>query len=134
MKLIAIDFDDVISDQPSRWLQIIRLMENLNFKVIVVTYRCPTCDPEDLDFLREAGIKVYMTKQVAKRPFLTNLGITPDIWIDDTPESILFDYKVFEGDFIPNEKHDFDLVVDLPTGAHDLCIALEKKKIPVYKS
>ncbi len=121
MKLIAIDFDDVISDQPSRWLQIIRLMENLNFKVIVVTYRCPTCDPEDLDFLREAGIKVYMTKQVAKRPFLTNLGITPDIWIDDTPESILFDYKVFEGTFRPNENHDFDLTV-------------ENTKIPVYKS
>lgn len=132
MKLIAIDFDDVISEQPSRWLQIIRLMENLNFKIIVVTYRCPTCDPEDLDFLRKAGIKVYMTKQVAKRPFLTKLGIIPDIWIDDSPESILFDYNVFEGTFTQNEKHDFDLTVDLPTSAHDLCIALEKKKMSVY--
>lgn len=121
MKLIAIDFDDVISDQPSRWFQIIQLMQNLNFKVIVVTYRCPTCDPEDLDFLRQAGIKVYMTKQVAKRPFLTNLGIAPDIWIDDSPESILFDYKVFEGDFVPNVKHDFALTT-------------KESKYPVYKA
>jgi hypothetical protein len=109
MILVAIDFDDVISDQPSRWLQIMYLMEQLNFHVIVVTYRSPTCYPEDLDFLREKGYKVIMTGQKAKRPFVKALGYEPKIWIDDTPESILFDYNVFQASFFQNEKHDFSL-------------------------
>ena len=107
MVLVAIDFDDVISDQPSRWLQIMQLMEQLNFLVIVVTYRSPTCWPEDLDFLREKGYKVIMTGQKAKRPFVKALGYEPHIWIDDTPESILFDYNTFSGAFFQNKDHDF---------------------------
>lgn len=72
--LLAVDFDDTISARPSLWLDVLETFRNFNFEVIVVTYRQPNCDPEDLQFLVDKGFKVYYTGQKAKRPFLSSGG------------------------------------------------------------
>lgn len=108
--LLAVDFDDTISARPALWVEVLETFRKFNFDVIVVTYRQPNCDPEDLQFLVDKGFQVYYTGQKAKRPFLKELGIEPTVWVDDTPESVLFDYEAFKGVFKKNEKQDFKLV------------------------
>lgn len=93
MKIVGVDFDETISDCEHGWLRVLETLEKVGYQVIVVTYRAPTDWPEDLDFLRTKGYKVYMTGRQGKRRFLEKLGVKVDIWIDDTPESILYDYN-----------------------------------------
>lgn len=107
--LLAVDFDDTISARPTLWLEVLETFRNFNFDVVVVTYRQPNCDPEDLQFLVDRGFQVIYTGQKAKRPFLKELGLFPSVWVDDTPESVLFDYNSFGGGFKQSEKQDFKL-------------------------
>lgn len=99
-KVVAVDYDDTISHNDTAWLSVLLALENIGYQVIIVTYRKPNCCPEDLDFLVKKGYKVYFTSQVGKREWLKDVhNIEVDIWIDDTPESILFDYNVYQGEF-----------------------------------
>lgn len=88
-KIVAVDFDQVISDNNQGWLQILYLFKQIGYNVIVVTYRSPQKDPYELDFLKKAGYEVYFTNNVAKKSYLKEKGINVDIWIDDYPLSIL---------------------------------------------
>lgn len=99
-KVVAVDYDDTISHNDTAWLSVLLALENIGYQVIIVTYRKPDCCPEDLDFLVKKGYKVYYTSQLGKRMYLKEfLKIDVDIWIDDTPESILFDYSTYLGKF-----------------------------------
>lgn len=109
MPTIAVDFDDVISNRPQGWLKVMNSMKQIGFEVIVVTYRQPNMDPVDLQFLIHEGYEVIFTGQKAKRPFVKALGHKVDVWVDDTPESILFDYLPSNGKFCLSSKHDFKL-------------------------
>lgn len=88
-KIVAVDFDQVISDNHQGWLQILYLFKQIGYEVIVVTYRSPRKDAFELDFLEKAGYTIYFTNHVAKKDYLYNKGIYVDIWIDDHPLSIL---------------------------------------------
>jgi hypothetical protein len=107
--IVAVDFDDTISPRKQGWLEILASFKACGYEVIIVTYRQPNCSPEELNFLVENGYPVYFTGQVAKRPFLKKLGIKPAIWIDDLPESILYDYSTYKGKYSKNENHDFQI-------------------------
>lgn len=122
MPVIAIDFDEVISDDHEAWLKVMLTLEKSGFQVIVVTYRGPNDWPSDLDFLREKGYKVYMTDRMAKRQYCARKGIEPKIWIDDTPESILFDYDNLRGFY-----------TDRFSG-RDFCLKVEENTLPDPKS
>jgi len=99
-KVVAVDYDDTISHNDTGWLSVLLALEHLGYQVIIVTYRKHNCCPQDLDFLVKKGYKVYFTGQCGKRDWLKEVhGIEVDIWIDDTPESILFDYNVYQGEF-----------------------------------
>jgi hypothetical protein len=100
-KVIAIDFDDTITTTEAGWLRIMLLMEQLGFHVIVVTYRRPTEWPQDLKFLVDKGYKIYYTSRMAKKGYMQRQGIDVDIWIDDTPEAIVFDMDTLTGAFVP---------------------------------
>ena len=98
MKVVAVDYDDTISDNEIGWLNILVGLEAIGYQVIIVTYRQPDCYPEDLQFIASKGYKVYFTGQTGKREYmLKNYGIHVHVWIDDTPESILFDHNPFTG-------------------------------------
>lgn len=88
-KTIAVDFDEVITDNRDGWLQVLSLFKAIGYNVIIVTYRSPNQDSFELDFLKEAGYQVYFTNRVAKSEYVKLNGIDVDIWIDDYPLSIL---------------------------------------------
>lgn len=88
-KLIAVDYDEVISDNHQGWLQILYLFKQIGYKVIIVTYRSSQKDAYELDFLKKAGYEVYFTNHIAKDAYLKEKNIKVDIWIDDYPLSIL---------------------------------------------
>ena len=65
-KTIAVDFDDVITDNQDGWLQVLSLFKKIGYNVIIVTYRSPSQDAFELDFLKESGYTVHFTDRVAK--------------------------------------------------------------------
>jgi hypothetical protein len=89
-KVIGVDFDETISDNPEGWLQILLLMERIGYHVVIVTWRKPTEWPTDLDFLVDKGFKIYYTSRQSKQKFMNAQGIKVSIWIDDNPSAILF--------------------------------------------
>lgn len=98
--IVAIDFDETITTNPPLWLSIMNIMRNAGWDVIVVTYRKPDADPHELFFLQQQGFRIYFTGQVGKRKWLwERQRISPDIWIDDSPESILLDYDTTKWKF-----------------------------------
>lgn len=87
-KVVAIDFDETISDNPSAWLMVMKTLEMCGYHVVVCTWRYPHTHPEDLQFLVDKGYSIFYTGLRAKRPFMEALGIYVNIWIDDNPWAI----------------------------------------------
>ncbi len=90
-RVVAVDFDETISDNPGTWLSVMRALELGGYTVYVVTWRSPTTAPEDLQFLVDKGYKIYYTSFKAKQEYMASLGIEVAIWIDDNPFAILND-------------------------------------------
>jgi hypothetical protein len=90
--LVAIDFDQTITEHPQGWLEVINTMKAVGMRVIVVTFRQPTCDPHELDWLDKHVEAVIFTGQRNKDQACKIRGFNVDVWIDDTPMSITHDY------------------------------------------
>lgn len=88
---IALDFDKTYDKAPKFWDTFIDNCHGNGFEVILATYRHPTEDWDPLMDDLQKKIPLYFTDGKAKRPFLENLGVTVDIWIDDNPHSIVDD-------------------------------------------
>lgn len=88
-KVVALDFDETISDNEPLWLQVMLALEKGGYHVIVCTWRKPDMYPEDLQFLVDKGFKVYYTSGEAKQVYMARQKIRVDIWIDDNPYAIL---------------------------------------------
>jgi len=86
--VVAVDFDETISDAPQVWLQTMKCLETGGYQVVVVTWRSPTTYPEDLQFLLDKGYKVFYTSFKSKRQYMESLGIKVAIWIDDNPWAV----------------------------------------------
>lgn len=91
--VFAIDFDNTISRDPEGFLAIMHLLEMRGHVCYVVTARPSDLYPEDLNFLKDKGYRVFFTELKAKRKFMEAQGIHIDVWIDDSPGAILNDYK-----------------------------------------
>jgi len=96
-KVIAIDFDETISDNEHAWLLVMQLLERQGYHVVVCTWRLPTYYPEDLQFLVDKGFKVYYTSLQAKHEYMKSQGVNVAIWIDDNPFAILNNAENFKG-------------------------------------
>lgn len=90
-KVIAVDFDETISDNEDGWLRILELFEKIGYHVVVCTWRTPTTYPEDLQFLVDRGYSVFYTSLQAKKEYMAAQGVDVAIWIDDNPFAILND-------------------------------------------
>lgn len=90
-KVIAVDFDDTISDNESGWLRVLALFEKIGYHVVICTWRTPETYPEDLQFLVDKGYAVFYTSLQSKKDFMEAQGINVSIWIDDNPFAILND-------------------------------------------
>lgn len=88
-KVVAVDFDETISDNPEAWLRVMKTLEVVGYQVVVCTWRSPSTYPEDLQFLVDKGYKVYYTSFTAKQEYMKAQGVDVAIWIDDNPFAIL---------------------------------------------
>lgn len=94
--IIAIDYDGTYNADMKMFAEIIRLMKNYNHTPIIVTMRYEHEEDNFLNNIRSklaGGIQVYYTGRKAKKEFMSNLGIFPDIWIDDNPNWIYEDSR-----------------------------------------
>lgn len=90
-KIVAVDFDETISDNEAGWLQVLATLERIGYHVVICTWRYPTTAPEDLQFLVDKGYAVFYTSLQCKRDYMAAQGIDVAIWIDDNPYAILND-------------------------------------------
>lgn len=87
--LIAIDYDGTYTADPDLWAAFIASCEARGHEVICVTCRRST--PENRREVIVPSIPKYdhyFTGLSSKRWFLEQMGIKPDIWIDDMPETV----------------------------------------------
>ena len=84
-KIVGVDFDETISDNPIVWLKVMETLEKAGYTVYVVTWRTPNTYPEDLQFLVDKGYKIFYTSHKAKRQYMRDQGIEVSIIIDDNP-------------------------------------------------
>lgn len=86
-KVVAVDYDETISDNPGTWLQVMRLLELGGYVVYVVTWRFEY-ECEELQFLVDKGYKIFYTGRKAKKLHMLSYDIDVAIWIDDNPFAV----------------------------------------------
>jgi hydroxymethylpyrimidine pyrophosphatase-like HAD family hydrolase len=88
--LIALDFDGTYTEDSDMWDDIIKIMHRRGHKVVIVTMRYQD-DPDESINKYFPFQTVYYTNRKAKKPFMDELGIMIDVWIDDSPNWLLND-------------------------------------------
>lgn len=83
--LIALDYDKTFTADRQLWREFVSLAEGRGHSVVIATMRRPD------EAIEDAPCRVVYTSRAAKKAALSQVGINPDIWIDDTPAWILFD-------------------------------------------
>lgn len=99
MKTIAFDFDETITLDEMTFINAMNLFQQCGWRVLVVTFRHPNCDPHELAWFKNNGFEVFFTSQTAKREFMKEQGIEIDVWVDDTPESVIMNFHYSKGFF-----------------------------------
>ena len=89
---IALDYDDTYTLNPELFNEIIKVFKSHGYKVLIVTYRHSTAF-NDMN-MNIKGISDYVfTGGIAKEKYCNECGIEIDIWIDDSPEAIIYSFK-----------------------------------------
>ncbi len=89
MKIICLDYDKSYTTFPELFKIIITTSKKLGYKVILATMRHEFEKDDELIYLETILDGVYYTSRQAKIPYLTGLGIIPDLFIDDCPYFLL---------------------------------------------
>lgn len=87
---IALDYDDTFTRDPMFWNIVIDLAKQRGHEIVCVTMRCPEDETPGLN------IRTIYTEGRAKRPHTDNLGEQFHVWIDDSPEFIVYDARIVE--------------------------------------
>lgn len=101
---IALDYDQTYTLDPTFWNAFIQMLyaSRGDHEVCIVTVRDRNLDRTAELVKLERKVKVIYTAGVAKRWFLSHFGegFVPDIWIDDKPESILYNSPTTPADLV----------------------------------
>ncbi len=85
--LIALDYDDTYTADPDMWDQFIENARMRGHSIVVATMRYSKIEGDDVRAaLAEKVDLIVFTERKAKKQFLRNNQIIPDIWIDDNPD------------------------------------------------
>jgi len=92
--LICLDYDFTFSADPELWTEFVLSAQKKGHGVVCVTLRYNN-EFEAPDVLNSIGklCSVIFTNRKAKKRFLEELNVHPDIWIDDEPEHIFRDAR-----------------------------------------
>ena len=87
---ICIDYDSTYTTDPRLFDAFINMAKNNGHEVICCTMRY---EHEAMEMPETIGRQcpIYFTGRKAKEPFLRAIGISPSIWIDDSPGWIFTD-------------------------------------------
>lgn len=88
--LIALDYDDTYTRDPLGWLTVVTFMKSKGHEFICCTMRTPG-EAHNLHAPLREVMPVHCTSRKAKQAFLADLGIYPDVWIDDNPRWLYVD-------------------------------------------
>jgi hypothetical protein len=97
---ISLDFDDTYTRDPAMWDSFIKLAQASGHTVYCVTARCHEYQPERDEVLDSIGKLVgpehcIFTCGRAKRAETYKQNISIDVWIDDMPEAVVENSKIF---------------------------------------
>lgn len=90
-KIICVDFDGTYTVFPEILEKTIELFKNAGHEVICTTMRYEYEVTDMLIKLQPKVSEIYFTGRKAKLPYLQQLGIFPDLWIEDNPEWLFAD-------------------------------------------
>ena len=84
--LMALDYDETYTLDPYFWKDFIARAHARGHEVIIATMRFDK-GPEADEVNKEIGnmCRIYFTSRKAKLGALKELGVEPDVWIDDNP-------------------------------------------------
>ena len=91
MKIIALDYDDTYTLAPSLWNGLIKVMHDYGWTIHIVTYRHSTAF-SDMDREIPYVTDYIFTGGRAKQQYCEECGINIDVWIDDSPEAIIYNF------------------------------------------
>lgn len=92
--LISLDYDDTYTEDPDLWLTFVKHAQARNHTVILCTMRYPE-EGHDIDPRLLAIIdQVVYTRRQQKKQYLRNIGLSPHVWIDDSPHFITDAYPL----------------------------------------
>lgn len=88
---LALDYDKTYTLDKEFWQWIIVAAQERGHEVIICTIRHPELDwhPDFKLLQHNFGVKTYFTDGWPKKQFMENEGIVIDVWIDDSPKSII---------------------------------------------
>ena len=86
--LIALDFDGTYTEDPYVWDRFIEVARMAGHTVYCVTMRYPSEGGDVIDSLQDKVDKIIFTGRKAKANHLKELGLVPQVWIDDNPHWI----------------------------------------------
>ena len=91
-QVLALDWDGTVTTDVAMWSFIAMQLANL-YDIYIVTMRYPSeIDNTMRSFSEFVGVKsIIATSRLAKEPFVSELGIVVNVWIDDNPKAILMD-------------------------------------------
>ncbi len=85
--LIALDYDGTYTADPDMWDRFIADARSRGHSIVVATMRCSNKEGDEVrTTLGERVDLIVFTERKAKKQFLRNMQIIPDIWIDDNPD------------------------------------------------
>tara|TARA_R110002126_G_scaffold192495_8_gene340675 strand:- start:846 stop:1172 length:327 start_codon:yes stop_codon:yes gene_type:complete len=85
MSIIALDFDDTFTSDPTLWTAFVLKAKLRLHTVTFVTYRPPLGNNSDIEYEADClGIDIVYTGGVQKQHCFD-----ADIWIDDSPETVV---------------------------------------------
>lgn len=85
---IALDYDKTYTVDHEFWLDFILLAQKYKHVVYCVTMRHAETEAVLMPCL------VIYTERKAKKPYCEAIGLPMDVWIDDSPQFLLFDAAV----------------------------------------
>jgi hypothetical protein len=89
--LIALDYDGTYTASPWLWRRFISDAKEGGHEVVCVTMRFDSDAERIPDMDARVFGRVIYTGRKAKHQFLSDMGISPQIWIDDNPQWIYAD-------------------------------------------
>jgi len=86
--IVAIDYDDTYTADPTAWSAVIRLLQEFGHKVVCVTQRVDPWMQEVHDAFEPLNVPV-VSGGAPKVETAAEAGYFIDVWIDDYPRGIL---------------------------------------------